>query len=178
MHLTHPSTQHPTPHPHDPNPKPRPPHPPTPNPPPTTPTPPGTYFKGFSDPASISETVAASDALVFVGVHFNEMSWPTVPDSATHARSVILYKSRAVLALTRAFTLVPAGRLLPALAARVKGNAGALELFRSLPRLPPALPASGADFTAPEDAPLKTKQVGGLVMFWGWGVGWGYWVCV
>lgn len=27
----------------------------------------GTYFKSFSDPASISDAVAASDALVFVG---------------------------------------------------------------------------------------------------------------
>ena len=27
----------------------------------------GTYYKGFTDPASISDTLAASDALVFVG---------------------------------------------------------------------------------------------------------------
>lgn len=35
----------------------------------------GTYFKAFTDPVSIAETVAASDALLFVGMHFNEMSW-------------------------------------------------------------------------------------------------------
>jgi len=63
----------------------------------------GTYFKSFSDPASISDAVASSDALVFLGVHFNEFTWPHVPDNATHERSVILYKSRAVLALGHAY---------------------------------------------------------------------------
>jgi len=58
---------------------------------------------------------------------------------------------------------VPASRILPALAARVARNAGALQYFRLRPALPPALPPSGPDFTAPEDAPLKTQQVYDLV---------------
>ncbi|GBF93529.1 pyruvate decarboxylase-like [Raphidocelis subcapitata] len=119
----------------------------------------GTYFKAFSDPASISQTVAASDALIFAGVQFNEMSWGDVPDAATHARSLILYKSRAVLALTRAFAAVPASKLLPALAARAKPNAGALAHFRALPAAPPALPGGGGEFEAPPGAPLTTRQV-------------------
>ncbi|KAI8473166.1 MAG: thiamine diphosphate-binding protein [Monoraphidium minutum] len=119
----------------------------------------GTYFKSFSDPASISETVAASDALIFAGVCFHEFNWPSVPDNATHERGLILYKARAVLALTRAFTMVPTSRMLPALAARVARNPGALAYFAGRPAVPPALPHSGPDFTAPDDAPLKTEQV-------------------
>lgn len=96
------------------------------------------------------------------------MSWGDVPDAATHARSLILYKSRAVLALMRAFSAVPASRLLPALAARAKRNGGALAFFRALPAAPPALPGGGAELEAPEGAPLTTQQVGGLHVASGW----------
>lgn len=119
----------------------------------------GTHFKAFTDPVSIADTVAASDALVFVGMHFNEMSWPTIPNNQTHERSVIIYKSRAVLALTRVFTMVPTSRLLAALTQRVKRNPASLELFASLPRDGPELPSGGPDFTPPDDAPLKTQQL-------------------
>lgn len=43
---------------------------------------------------------------------------------------MILYKSRAVLGLTRAFTTVPTSRLLPALAAQVVPNPGAYAYFK------------------------------------------------
>lgn len=97
---------------------------------------------------------------------FNELSWPTVPDNATHERGVIIYKSRAVLALGRAFTAVPSDRLLAALAPRVKYNPGALEHWRGLPKGPAVLPPNGPEFTAPDDAPLKTHEVGAAVACW------------
>jgi hypothetical protein len=65
-----------------------------------------------------------------------------------------------VLALTRVFTLVPTSAVLSVLAGRVKRNAGSLEFFAAQPKVSPELPHSGPDFTAPEDAPLKTQQVG------------------
>lgn len=42
-------------------------------------------------------------------------------------------------------------------------NLGALKFFRSLPRVPPPMPPCGPEFTAPDDAPLKTQQVIGWV---------------
>lgn len=100
-------------------------------------------------------TLSQPLALSSVHTHFTQ---PTVPDNATHARSVILYKSRAVLALTRAFAGVPTGRLLRALGALVKPSGGALAYFRGRPAVAPALPPGG-EFAAPDDAPLKTGQV-------------------
>lgn len=74
-------------------------------------------------------------------------------------RSAILYKSRADIGASRAFTMVPTGRLLAALAGRVARNTGAIEHFRALPALPPALPPAGPEFSAPAGAPLTTEDL-------------------
>ncbi len=54
---------------------------------------------------------------------------------------------------------IPPGSLLTALASSVKPNAGALEFFQALPKLPPSFPVDDEFSVAHREVPLKLDYV-------------------